>query len=92
VIVWGLDYPLTAEAVVEAAPAGYFVESIPITPSGLGTAHAAFESLLVGGAAIFNVYFITKLMFGVLGGVLWVAKKRPAVATDGALAEPDQVS
>jgi uncharacterized membrane protein YbhN (UPF0104 family) len=51
---------------------GVFIETIPITPSGLGTGHYAFQKLLEPygvdfGADIYSIYFAGKYTFKILG-------------------------
>jgi uncharacterized membrane protein YbhN (UPF0104 family) len=75
-----LDVPLSFAAFVSFAPAGLLVEALPLTPNGLGTAHLAFERFfaahgITAGASLFNVYFLTRVLIGLFGGVLWLAQR-----------------
>ncbi|MFN7685631.1 MAG: YbhN family protein [Oligoflexia bacterium] len=58
-----------------AVPLGLLVTAVPIAPAGVGTGHAAFSwlFLLLGsqaGANIFSLSVVFQLLFGALGG--WV--------------------
>ena len=65
-----------------AAPVGFLAEAVPLAPGGLGTAHLAFEFLFAqrgieGGATFFSVYFLVRLAASLVGGVIWIARRRP---------------
>lgn len=65
--------------VIAVAPLGFLVEALPLAPGGMGTAHLAFDQLfglygLEGGAAVFTVYFLVRLLVNLLGGVLWLVE------------------
>lgn len=66
-------------------PLGLLTMLIPISPSGLGVGHVAFDRLfaaigLSGGATIFNVYLIGQLTPCLLGFVPYLAVKREPAA------------
>ncbi|HEU0029384.1 MAG TPA: lysylphosphatidylglycerol synthase domain-containing protein [Kofleriaceae bacterium] len=79
--------PATASVgdVIALSPPGLLVEALPLAPGGLGTAHLAFEHLygsraIAGGAALFNVYFVSRLAVNLLGGLAWLRTPAPQVS------------
>ena len=73
-------------AVLAIAPLGFLVEALPLAPGGMGTAHLAFDQLfrmrgVAGGAALFTVYFLVRLLVNLFGGVLWLTRDGAASAT-----------
>ena len=67
-----LSWLVIAAIVVTGLPGALAREA----PGGLGTAHLAFEHLLLlhgipGGAALFNVYFVVRLTVSLVGGAIW---------------------
>jgi len=82
--VWLITRTLTPSIpvadVFSVAPVGFLVESIPLAPGGMGTAHLAFEYLLglrgvASGAGIFNAYFVIRLLVSLFGGIVWVLRR-----------------
>ena len=70
-------------------PLGILVTAVPIMPAGMGTGHMAFSwgFQVVGsmrGADIFNLWVLTNLVGGALGGLVYLAhkKKEPAPALE----------
>lgn len=77
-IVHSVSLSTSPAAVFSVAPVGFLVEAIPLAPGGMGTAHLSFEYLfatrgIAGGAAVFNAYFVIRLLVSLVGGLLWVA-------------------
>jgi uncharacterized membrane protein YbhN (UPF0104 family) len=73
--------------VFSVAPVGFLVEAIPIAPGGMGTAHLAFEYLfglrgIGGGAALFNVYFVVRLLVSLVGGLIWAVRRMGSLDDD----------
>lgn len=71
--------------VLVIAPLGFLVEALPLAPGGMGTAHLAFDQLFAlrgfeGGAALFTVYFLVRLLVNLFGGVLWLTRDGAATA------------
>ena len=80
-----LDRDVSYWAVAIVFPLGILTTRVPaVSPAGLGVGHVAFERLflsagLVGGATIFNIYWVGQLMPRLLFGVypfLRLRKKR----------------
>jgi len=70
-------------------PLGILVTAVPIMPAGMGTGHVAFSwgFQVVGslrGADIFNLWVLTNLIGGAMGGLVYLAhkKKEPAPALE----------
>ena len=91
--VWMIGRALLPEnpsiaVVFSVAPMGFLAEALPLTPGGLGTAHLAFEYLfrrvdISGGAALFNAYFVVRLLVSLVGGLVWLGRRRrPRAAGD----------
>lgn len=60
-----------------AVPLGLLVTAVPVLPGGLGTGHAAFSALYLflgsdRGADVFNLIFLTQVVFGALGGLVYL--------------------
>lgn len=67
---YGKDVPF--EHLVTIIPLGYIAVAVPISPSGLGVGHLAFEKLfsfagIEGGAGLFNLYFLCLVSINLLG-------------------------
>ncbi len=78
----GFDIGLAEIATV--FPLGLLTMLLPISPSGLGVGHVAFDRLftaigLTGGATIFNVYLLGQLSMCLLGLFPYLALKREPV-------------
>ena len=86
-LIVSLAVPDTSMATVFAfAPVGFVIEGLPLAPGGLGSAHLMFDYLfdlfgIPGGAGLFNVYFIARMVVNLGGGVLWIAGDRSERAT-----------
>jgi uncharacterized protein (TIRG00374 family) len=80
------EHDLVLHALFVVVPLGLLVTAIPVTPAGVGTGHAAFTGLfhLLGsnaGANVFNFFLIHQLVFGGLGGLLYLRfKQDPGMA------------
>ena len=68
------------------APLGLLTTAVPIAPAGVGTGHAAFSwlFLLMGyqsGANVFSLFVIYQLLWGALGGFVYLRyKSNPTAA------------
>lgn len=75
-------------------PLGILTLILPISPSGLGVGHVAFDKLfdaigLSGGATVFNVYLLGTIAPYLAGFIPYLALKREPIASDeGAASEP----
>lgn len=63
------------------APLGLLAQVIPLTPSGIGIGHAAFDYLfktieIDHGASIFNVFWIINLLINLLGFIPFLQRKK----------------
>ncbi len=72
---------LSIRDVYAVAPVGFLIEALPVSPAGIGTGHAAFEYLLAlryiaGGAAIYNIYLVSRLLVAAVGGIVWLSRGR----------------
>lgn len=77
--VTGVDVPYASVATVY--PLGILTLILPISPSGLGVGHVAFDRLfdaigLSGGATVFNVYLIAQFAPCLFGVIPYLALKR----------------
>jgi uncharacterized membrane protein YbhN (UPF0104 family) len=69
--------PSNVWAIYVAVPLGLLVTAVPVAPAGVGTGHAAFSwlFLLLGshaGANIFSLHVLFQLLFGALGGLVYL--------------------
>lgn len=74
---WVISSPFYGKAVpfahlVTIIPLGYIAVAVPISPSGLGVGHVAFDKLfsfvgITGGANLFNLYFLCLVFVNLLG-------------------------
>lgn len=58
-------------------PLGLLITAVPVAPAGVGTGHAAFAYLfgLIGsarGADIFTMFALSNLLFGAMGGLVYL--------------------
>lgn len=63
---------LAFQHLVTLIPLGYIAVAVPISPSGLGVGHLAFDRLfsfvgISGGAGLFNLYFLCLIFVNLLG-------------------------
>ena len=70
-----------------AVPFGLVVSAIPVLPMGIGTGHYAFKELFsvlgsLRGADIFNLFLLSRLMFGALAGLYYLRFRSPTAVTD----------
>lgn len=84
---WALLHPffivqLGIDKLFSIVPIGFITVAIPISPSGAGVGHLAFEQLFKilnqsNGASFFNLYFLVTIatnMLGVIPYILWKKK------------------
>lgn len=67
---YGKDVPFSH--LVTIIPLGYIAVAVPISPSGLGVGHLAFDKLfsfvgIDGGAGLFNLYFLCLIFVNLMG-------------------------
>ena len=69
--------PISAWGIFVAVPLGLLVTAVPIAPAGVGTGHAAFSWLFMllgsqAGANVFSLFVIFQLLFGAIGGLIYL--------------------
>ncbi len=77
------EQDVTYFTVASVYPLGILTVVLPVSPSGLGVGHLAFERLfasvgLTGGANVFNVYLLGQIVPCLAGVVPYLALKRRA--------------
>jgi uncharacterized protein (TIRG00374 family) len=69
--------PISPMALAVIVPLGMLATAIPVLPAGVGTGHAAFYALfkIAGsdqGAEIFSLIVLYQILFGLIGGVIYL--------------------
>ncbi len=77
-ILYGVEMPVWAFFFI--VPIGELTTAIPIAPAGIGVGHLAFDSLYRimgqdGGADVFNIFTVVRLVVGILGGIPYLLYK-----------------
>jgi uncharacterized protein (TIRG00374 family) len=83
--------PISAWGIFVAVPLGLLVTAVPIAPAGVGTGHAAFSWLFMllgsqAGANVFSLFVIFQLLFGALGGLIYLQYRTEIPQHDPGLA------
>lgn len=74
---------LSVSPVFLFVPLGLLVTAVPLLPGGIGTGHAAFSwgFHIIGsdrGADIFSLLFMTNLLIGIVGSIVYVSHRKKA--------------